>query len=76
MLRAHVTIDGERVLYQEGALALMRTPDDLIQRYGTPLLPGTVMMSGTLNAIGGIRPAARFEMELRTRRRPRHLPRL
>ena len=35
VLRAHVVIDGERVLYQEGALALMRTPDDLMQRYGT-----------------------------------------
>ena len=64
MLRAHVVINGERVLYQEGALALMRTPDDLIQRYGAALKPGTVMMSGTLNAIGGIRPAARFEMQL------------
>jgi Protein of unknown function (DUF2848) len=67
VLRAHVTIAGERVLYQEGALALMRTPDDLIARYGTPLQPGTVMMSGTLNAIGGIRPAARFEMQLEDR---------
>ena len=64
MLRAHVMINGERVLYQEGALALMRTPDDLMQRYGQALTPGTVMMSGTLNAIGGIRPAARFEMQL------------
>ncbi len=60
-------IGGERVLYQEGALALMRTPDDLIARYtasGGSVKPGTVMMSGTLNAIGGIRPAARFEMSL------------
>jgi hypothetical protein len=67
LLRAHVMIGGERVLYQEGALALMRTPDDLIARYtagGGDLLPGTVMMSGTLNAIGGIRPASRFEMRL------------
>ena len=32
-LRAHVMIGGERVLYQEGSLALMRTPDDLIARY-------------------------------------------
>jgi Protein of unknown function (DUF2848) len=63
-LRAHVTTGGERVLYQEGALALMRTPDDLIARYGKTLAPGTIMMSGTLNAIGGIRPAARFEMTL------------
>jgi Protein of unknown function (DUF2848) len=64
LLSAHVTIDGEQVLYQEGALALMRTPDDLMQRYGKPLQPGTIMMSGTLNAIGGIRPASRFEMRL------------
>ena len=67
LLRAHVMIGGERVLYQEGALALMRTPDDLIARYtagGGSMKPGTVMMSGTLNAIGGIRPASRFEMLL------------
>jgi hypothetical protein len=64
VLSAHVTIGGERVLYQKGALSLMRTPDDLIGRYGKVLEPGTIMMSGTLNAIGGIRPAARFEMRL------------
>jgi hypothetical protein len=66
-LRAHVMIGGERVLYQEGSLALMRTPDDLIARYaagGGAMKAGTVMMSGTLNAIGGIRPASRFEMRL------------
>ena len=42
-------------------------PDDLIARYtagGGSMKPGTVMMSGTLNAIGGIRPASRFEMRL------------
>ena len=67
LLRAHVMFGCERVLYQEGALALMRTPDDLIARYtagGGSMKPGTVMMSGTLNAIGGIRPASRFEMRL------------
>jgi hypothetical protein len=66
ILRAHVVIEGERVLYQEGALALLRPPSDLIQRFtgdGT-IAPGTILMSGTLNAIAGIRPAARFEMEL------------
>ena len=42
----------------------MRRPDDLITRYGSPLAPGTVMFCGTLSAIGGIRPASRFEMEL------------
>ena len=66
MLRAHVVIDGKRVLYQEGALGLIRTPEDLLGRFevGKGLPPGTIMMSGTLNAIGGVRPAARFEMEL------------
>ena len=64
VLRAYATIGGERMLYQEGNLALMRTPNDLIQRYGAPLRPGTVMMSGTLNAIGGIRPGSQFDMRL------------
>jgi hypothetical protein len=67
MLRAHVLIDGKRVLYQEGALALIRTPQDLMARFGDGKggLPiGTVLMSGTLNAIGGVRPADRFEMEM------------
>jgi 2-keto-4-pentenoate hydratase/2-oxohepta-3-ene-1,7-dioic acid hydratase in catechol pathway len=66
ILRAHVVTGGERVLYQEGALAMMRPPDDLMQRYtgGGTLHRGTILMSGTLNAIGGIRPAQRFEMAL------------
>jgi hypothetical protein len=63
-LRAHATIDGRRVTYQEGTLAGMRTPTDLIARYGKALAPNTVMFCGTLAAIGGIRPASRFEVEL------------
>jgi hypothetical protein len=63
-LRSFATIDGTRVSYQDGTLAGMRRPDDLITRYGSPLAPGTVMFCGTLSAIGGIRPASRFEMEL------------
>lgn len=62
--RAFATIDGKRVLYQEGPLAAMRYPDDLIARYGKALAPDTIMFCGTFGAIGGIRPAARFEMEL------------
>ena len=42
----------------------MRRPEDLIARYGAPLATGTIMFCGTLGAKGGIRPAARFEMEL------------
>jgi hypothetical protein len=63
-LRAYATIDGRRVTYQEGTLAGMRTPTDLIARYGKELTSGTIMFCGTLAAIGGIRPAARFEIEL------------
>ena len=64
IIRSHAVIDGERVIYQEGALAAMRRPDDLIARYGQALGAGTIMFCGTLGAKGGIRPAARFEMEL------------
>lgn len=66
IVRAHATIDGKRVLYQEGTLKSLRHPADLIARYsdGKGLAAGTVMMGGTMSAIGGIRPATRFEMEL------------
>lgn len=66
IVRAYATIDGQRVLYQEGTLKSLRHPADLIARYGggKPFAEGTVMLGGTMAAIGGIRPAARFEMEL------------
>ena len=66
IVRAHATIEGKRVLYQEGTLKSLRHPVDLIARYGSGkgLPAGTVMMGGTMSAIGGIRPASRFEMEL------------
>jgi hypothetical protein len=67
VLRAHAIINGERVLYQEGTLAHLRPPLDLIARWlghGETLAPGTLMFGGTLAAIGGVRPASRFEMEL------------
>lgn len=66
VIRSYATIDGKRSLYQEGALASMRTPQDLLSRYngGERLKPGAVMFCGTVGAIGGIRPASRFEMEL------------
>lgn len=65
-LRAFAWIEGERLLYQEGTLAALRTPSDLIARYsdGGVLKPGSLMFGGTLGAIGGIRPAARFEMSM------------
>jgi hypothetical protein len=66
-LTATATIDGQEVTYQRGTLAAMRHPRDLLARRpgGPALLPGMAMFCGTLAAIGGIRPAARFAMELR-----------
>lgn len=66
VLRSWATIDGARMLYQESAVSSLRTPRDLIRRYAEAdtLQPGTLMFCGTPSAIGGIRPAARFEMEL------------
>jgi hypothetical protein len=52
--------DGK--LYQEGSVAAMRSPEDLLGRY--PLKSGWAMYCGTLAAQGGIRPAQKFEMEL------------
>jgi hypothetical protein len=52
--------DGE--LYQEGPVTAMRSPEDLMGKY--PLKAGYAMFCGTLAAKGGIRPAARFSMEL------------
>lgn len=66
-MRAYAVMNGERVLYQDGLLATLRPPSDLMAKWrghGQGLPPGTVMFGGTLGAIGGIRPASRFEMEL------------
>lgn len=66
ILRAHAEIGGQRVLYQEGPMAGIRSPDDLIRRYtNADTLPaGTAMFCGTLSAKGGVRPGTRFEMEI------------
>lgn len=53
--------DGE--LYQEGPVTAMRAPEELMQKYGG-LRPASAMFCGTLAAIGGIRGAARFRIEL------------
>lgn len=67
ILRSWATINGERVLYQDSPVSSLRTPRDLIRRHtGLDTLPaGTLMFCGTPGAIGGIRPATRFEMELK-----------
>ncbi len=67
MLRSFVAEGGKKVLYQEGPLARIRAPRDLIAgwRNGEKKLPaGAAMFCGTLPAIGAIRSSSRFEMEI------------
>ena len=66
ILRSWAVINGARVLYQEGTLDAMLPVKDLIDRgFGGKGLPdGCAMFGGTFAAIGGIRPADRFEYEL------------
>lgn len=66
-LRSFVDEDGEQVLYQEGTLAAIRPPDDLLARYAaqtTSLQSGEVMFCGTLPVLGEVRPSAVFTIEL------------
>ena len=57
------TADGE--LYQEGSVAAMRMPDELMTQYAGKGLPDdAVMFCGTLAAIGGVRPSPQFSFEL------------
>jgi len=66
MLRSDVRHGGERQLYQEGFVATMRPPEELIKLYtgGGTLPAGTAMFCGTLAVHGNIAFADRFEMEL------------
>lgn len=74
VLRSEATIGGLEEPYQEGPLAEIRLPDELMQRYrgGAPGLdPGTVMFCGTVPARGGVRPASRFAFALHDPERDR-----
>ena len=74
MLRSHVIENGERKLYQEGSVAAMLAPLDLIGRCPIPrggtregagrLPESTLVFCGTLAARGGVRPTERFEFEI------------
>jgi hypothetical protein len=63
VLRSWIMEGGKKVLYQEGEVSAMRSPEDLISRFGK-LGPGYAMFGGTFAAKGGIRPSERFIMEL------------
>lgn len=66
ILRSFATINGTRVLYQEGTLSGMLPVAELIKKGfgGTTLPEGTAMFGGTFAAKGGIRPATRFDYEI------------
>lgn len=66
ILRSWATINGERVLYQEGTLSGMLPVAELIKKgFDSTTLPdGTAMFGGTFAAKGGIRPAQRFDYEI------------
>ncbi len=67
VLRSWIEEAGEFCLYQEGTLAALRGPAELLARYAarnTPPEEGFAMSCGTLGAMGGIRPSAGFRMEL------------
>jgi len=76
VLRSWAVDDGKRRLYQDGSVSSMLHPRDLIAGYvgeSGSLEEGTAMFGGTLPAIGGIRPAHRFDFELEDPVRKRRL---
>jgi hypothetical protein len=66
ILRAHVTENGARVLYQEGPVAAMMDPKALLARHAKDgrLAENTLMFCGTLAAKGGVRPTSHFAFEI------------
>jgi hypothetical protein len=67
VLRSFIEEGGRKVLYQEGPLAGIRAPRELIAgwRDGDSELPShAAMFCGTMPVVGAIRPSPRFAMEL------------
>jgi hypothetical protein len=67
VLRSFIEEGGVRVLYQQGPLAGIKRPRELIAdwRGGEKRLPaGVAMFMGTVPAIGALRPCPRFHLEL------------
>lgn len=66
ILRAFVVENGKPTMYQEGPVAAMLHPMDLVSRdtaNGT-LADQTLMFCGTLAAHGGVRPTQQFAFEI------------
>ncbi|REC93959.1 DUF2848 domain-containing protein [Kushneria indalinina] len=69
-LSSEIEEDGQPVTYQQGTLAELLDVETLLARLpaalkqGESLAPGTLLLCGTVPAIGGIRPSPRFSMSL------------
>lgn len=66
LLRSCIEEGGKWVPYQEGSVSTLRDPQELIRLFsGEAQLPeDTLMFCGTLPVRGGVRPSARFLLEL------------
>jgi hypothetical protein len=66
LLRSTIIIAGQSRVYQEGPVATMRSPLELIHLYNgkSVLAPGTAMFCGTLATRGTIAASESFAMEL------------
>lgn len=67
ILRSWILEEGEKRLYQQGPLSSIRPIDNLLSAFeqeGDVFDDGVAMSCGTLAALGGIRPSARFFMQL------------
>jgi hypothetical protein len=72
LLRSWVIESNSRVLYQDGALSAIRPLEILVGGFAKPISGGiteamnlgSLMSCGTVGAIGGIRPAKCFIMQL------------
>jgi hypothetical protein len=61
-LKCWIEESGRKILYQEGTLSSIRPLAELCE--GAGFTDGTAMLCGTFPAIGGVRPAGRYWMEL------------
>lgn len=62
ILRCCIKEDGQWILYQEGDLSNIRPLGELMSASGFG--ENAAMLCGTLGAIGGVRPAREYKMEL------------
>ena len=63
VLKSYAVSGGQEELYQEGSVANMLLPEDLIEQRGG-LAPGTAMFGGTLAVHGGVRPSDGLALRL------------